>query len=172
MKASRNIGLALVFIFVLGAVPVMAGANFSERYAFKWEFVPEDDWQVMNECNGELVHVWGWFHDQWLVLEDAAGGYHWVNHWRAQGKGVGVESGDQYIFSGGDLDPENPNHDGGSHVYSADGLRYTATGTWYMNLIGQGRTPSYRMRCFSHTTINANGEMVTAFEHCSIPCGD
>ena len=96
-----------------------------------------------------------------------------MNHWRAQGKGEGVDSNAAYIFKGGTQeepppDPENPN--GGSAVWSEKGPHLASTSTRYMSLIGKGQTPNYRMRCIFHTTINANGEMVTEFERCSIPC--
>jgi len=148
----------------------MAGAEIGQHKAFKWQFDETDNWLVPNECSGEDVLLTGTFHDQLHEVTDAAGGYHWVNHWRAQGKGVGVPSGAQYIFKGGDQDPTNPNHDGGSAVLSEKGLRYAFTSTWYMNLIGQGQVPDSRMRCIAHTTVDADGEMVTEFTRCWISC--
>jgi hypothetical protein len=160
----------MAILLTLAAVPVMAGADITESYAFWWVFTPEDNWIVEGMCGGEDVHAWGTFHDQLHEHTDAAGGHHWVNHWHARGKGVGVETGAQYIFKGGDLDPANPNHDGGSQVDSQSGLRLSSTSTRYMSLIGEGQVPDRRMRCTAHTTVNANGEMVTDFTHCVITC--
>jgi hypothetical protein len=170
MRKFRYVGLALVLLFVLTAVPVMAGANIIQQYADEWEFTWDDNWLVLNECSGEYVHVAGVFHDQLLEVEDANGGHHWVNHWRAVGRGYGVDSLARYVYQGGDQDPANPNHNGGSDIGNTQGLHFSHTSTWYLNLIGQGRAENYLMSCHVHETIDANGEMSVDFGHCMIEC--
>ena len=170
MKAMIGTGLAVAILIVLAVVPVAASAEIPQRYTDAWQFTEADNWIVSNACSGEDVQLTGTFHDQLIEVFDAAGGYHWVNHWRAQGKGVGVDSGAQYVFKGGDQKPVDPGEYGGFHVWSDQGLRYESTSTWYLNLIGQGQVPDSRIRCIAHTTVNANGEMATEFTRCWVSC--
>ena len=121
------------------------------------------DQYVINDCNGEFVHLVGNLHLVTKVTEDGAGGFHILSRVNRQGmSGVGLTTGAKYQASGGNnlifnykVEPPFP---------------YEWTNVVKYNLIGQGKVDDLTMHSTVHITVNANGEVTSEVEVERLSC--
>jgi len=155
MKAFRNVGLALVFLLVITAMPVAAEVTTNEMNPTTWV-----TWvSCANNGLGEWIVLDGYMHVLAHWTDDGNGGYHYKSHVQPQNlSGVGQTTGDKYHATGVTQDQGNGKV-GDEHTYVN---RY--------RMIGQGRGNNYLVHETWHTTFNANGEMTADVHNVSSEC--
>ena len=157
MKALRNVGLALVLLFVLTAVPAMAEA-------YTWTDIArgEQTTSIYNSCVGEYVVLHLTWQTTHHITFEPAHGYHVLAAENLRGTGYGLSTGNRYVLQE-DL------------YYSWQWMNdltypkvYTNKTTYH--LIGLGRAEDLLGYLTMHHTINANNEMTAWVYDLRIEC--
>jgi hypothetical protein len=104
---------------------------------------------IFNMCTGETILVTGEACMDVFPHFDASGGTHFRAHETITGTGVGLTSGNQYVFHTVINVEENLN--------SGNNAQDEATIITDAMLISKGSMPNERVTITSHATINANG---------------
>lgn len=117
---------------------------------------------VFNSCGGEDVRLSGTINNVIRFTQDANGGLH-INggHTNFQGvSGIGLTTGDKYIFAGGVNDISN------IREVSANEFTFLAHG----RLISQGSELNQLASTQVHVTFNANGEITAVTQQFKFEC--
>jgi hypothetical protein len=91
---------------------------------------------------------------------DANGGFHLKLQLHIKGQGVGVDSGDKYVYN--DLSNE--------HFNSTGPFNETFTSTFKIIRQGSDTADDLNATALFHITVNANGEVTTEFERFEDEC--
>lgn len=158
MKALRNVGLALVILFTLTALPAMAqgtAVTTNIKYPILWmEWVG-----CANDGTGEWIVLSGYMHELWHTTLDGKGGFHTKMHFNPQGlSGEGQTTGDKYKGTG--VTQEHFNGKVGSQSTYVNNYR----------MIGQGPGNNLLVHENWHWTVNANGEVTADVDNYSFEC--
>ena len=162
MKSNANrIGLILLLLSVLFA----SGAALAraEAITINENTVSPVAGSILVACAaggaGELVDFTGNFHYIYSFTESSGGPVRYMMTALAQNVvGIGQVTGDSYVLSGGYI--ENGVLSMGETLTTLNGFR----------VIGQGVGNNFIAHTVSHHTINANGELVVAFEITGATC--
>jgi len=158
MKALRNVGLALVILFVLTALPAVAegeAVTTNIKYPIDWwAWVP-----CANGGAGEFIVLSGYMHELWHTTLDGKGGFHAKMHFNPQGlSGEGLTTSDKYNGTGVTQD----------HFNAKVGEQYTFVNNYRM--IGQGPGNNFLIHENWHYTVNANGDVTAEVDNYSVVC--
>ena len=127
-----------VLLMSINAVPAGAQKPFKEKQVF------EDQYTIVNPCNGELITVT----DKWQVSSntqvDREGCEHWKFHSNNMGTSAVGESGSKYQI------PYAAN----ARSVSGDGCTLTETWTNTSQVVGQGKASNFKYSYRTIFTIN------------------
>lgn len=166
MKALRNITLALVILFVLTAVPAMAGADHWGKEHFKIDvsYKSPPDGVPPEPCIGEQLLFTGTHHEHRYWVHNASGGGSLTWHVNQHGTAIGVNSGNEYQYS------FNTNHGGAWIQYSDPAFHLVAIDIFKSQLIGKGKVPNLSIKCTAHGTMVRGQWTVWFYDKCHFTC--
>ncbi len=145
--------LTLVFLLTTSLLMTTAGLAVASEPAQIIRF-PVTGFALLNPCAGEVVEiVRGTFQIVLHETVDASGGIHLIAEGNAQGV-EGVSASGRYRVTGGFWAEYNKNGSNAQEVF---------TETVVFNVISQSSTDNFTFEGVVHFTINANGEVTTAF---------
>jgi hypothetical protein len=161
MKTLIRAALVLVVLLAAAVTPVLAGGPVQvfEKYNI---WIPLEDtlwFDCVNNGDGEYIQISGWTHAILYVRRDAQNGLHKTIHFNTRGTGVGLSTGDKYV--GHDIFNQSLR----GEVYEEE---YTLA--WTAAVTGKGQQANIKVRERVHITINANGEVTSAFARLSEDC--
>lgn len=158
MKALRNVGLALVFLFALTALPAMASASTDTAPVSFSMDVP-----CAAGGAGEEVYFSGNIHTVSNITLDGSGGFHSENHVNASEiSGVGVTTGDKYQATSATNETR--------YLSGQVGAEYEYTYVSSFQIIGEGTAVNFLVHYRYHLTVNANGEWTADFSNYRAEC--
>ncbi len=115
---------------------------------------------LFDVCNGELVDFVTQRKIITTVTDDGAGGFHLGIHRAWRGTGVGQVTGTVY----------NMNFPNQIQLYAGGPFPEVFTQRIANNLVTQGASDNRLFSLIAHTTINANGDVTTAFGDIVLEC--
>jgi hypothetical protein len=145
--AKFGVGAAAVAALVVLASARPTGAQDPGRTCMPFfQIIPD-------MCTGEDIAITGEACMDVFVHFDASGGAHATAHETITGTGMGLTSGNQYVFHTEVNAEENAN--------LGNNAQFEATMVSYATLISKGSMPNERATFTTHTTINANGTVTS-----------
>ena len=104
-----------------------------------------------NDCTAEDIFIEGVLTIDQFFHYDSSGGFHFSAHPSVVGTGVGVTSGNTYLYM------DRLNESDNINLGNNDQVAFTFVEN--APLISQGSLPNLMMRLNEHVTINANGDI-------------
>jgi len=149
---------AIVALVVLFSGSALAEVIYNEQEPwFGYAWIP-----CANDGDGEGVLLEGRLHVMFREEMDAAGGWHWGQHFQPMGvSGYGDVTGDRYQATGGTFAMENGRFPGCPYEFS------------YVNnykIIGQGRDNNYLVHENYHIVIDADCNVTIERDNFSVEC--
>jgi hypothetical protein len=151
--------LTIVIMLALAAVTSMPAYAQATTVS---ETVVEPFEAMVPACNGEAVFVSGGLHVTTRTTVDDRGGIH-VRFTLVPDsvRGVGSDTGIQYLLVGGHRSTFNGD---------ADSAPFIFMNTEMFNLVSQGGTENLQGTINTHVTVNANGVPTVAVDSLSLQC--
>jgi hypothetical protein len=158
---SIKIGVVIAIIVIIGGLAVVPSYGQATTSTIRLSGPISDI--INNSCGGEDVQLSGTVNFVIRFTQDANGGLHNIigGHTNFQGvSGIGLTTGDKYIFSGGVNDITN------IREVSASEFTFLTHG----RLISQGSELNQLASSLVHATLNANGEITVVTEQFKFEC--
>jgi hypothetical protein len=149
-----SLGRTAVLATLIAASLPLASAQAQATTATTTTTVSESDVplyevDVPSSCSGEIADVDGDLHFVFHRTNDAAGGFHGVDHQNYQGMGGETSTGVDFRVVGATQDDNFNGREGGA----SEGMDSERTA----HLITQGSTDNTHLHVLAHDTWNANG---------------
>jgi hypothetical protein len=148
--------------------PDVAGALDTSRAEAVTRDVTEEfyhlaDTYVQFECEdgsaSELIAMEGFIFARATFIQDAAGGFHFREHWMPVGlKGVGVDTGEHYRV-------KESQHSSANKAMGQAGMYREA-----FTIVGKDSGSMFKMVVSGRYIVNANGEIVVEKGHARYEC--
>jgi hypothetical protein len=142
--------IILLLAVLAASLALAAGVALAQATTKHFEGTAPANFNIVNPCNGEVVHLSGEFHFAGQLTFDAAGGNHRTLEVNTTGvKGTG-ESGAQYVV-------QMITPGAGSTGEGSFPITFTNENT--TNIIGRGQVPDFKTHFTFHITFNENGDV-------------